>query len=51
MVEKNDKGREARRYFIAFEKQLQTQAYTETQQPKLSYEISLFPPLENIADE
>lgn len=47
MVEKNQKGQQARRYFINCEKQL----HAQTQQPKLSYEISLFTPLEDVVDE
>lgn len=49
MVEKNEKGQQARRYFINCEKQLHV--HVETQQPKLSDDISLFTPLEDIVDE
>jgi len=50
MVEKNEKGQQARRYFINCEKQLYAQAHTETQQPELGYDVSLFTPLEKIVD-
>lgn len=49
MVEKNDKGQQARRYFIYCEKQLHANA--ETQQPKLSYDVSSFTPLKKMVDE
>ncbi len=48
MVEKNEKGQQARRYFINCEKQLH--AHAETQQPELGYDVSLFTPLVKMVD-